>query len=138
MFTYKPLLMAIIREWRCRDCGTTFESFDPTPACPTCVGESERAFLTPPNINSGNTRRADKIQQELAQDFGISNMSNRYGQPVKSAPSGPNAPQFGSNQRVMQTLAGLGSASDGFSQVAPLIKQMGNPRQWNKTKEIGK
>ena len=125
--------MPIIREFRCRDCGTTFESFDEDPECPSCTApESERVFLTAPSIRSDKTTRADKITKELAQDFGISDMSNRYGGAVKGNPeTGKN---FG-NQQIMQTLAGLGDKGDNFSAVAPAIKQAGNPRTWNKTQE---
>ena len=129
----------LIKEYRCRDCGTTFESSDSDPSCPTCSGaDSERAFLTPPAINSSSTRRADKIQQELASDFGMADMSNRHGEAVKKAPSGPNAPAFGGNGRIMQNLAGLGDRGDNFSAVAPIIQQAGNPKTWRKTPAVHK
>jgi len=125
--------LPIIREFRCRDCSTTFESFDEDPECPSCTApESERVFLTAPNIRSDKTSRADTIAKELASDFGMSNMTNKYGQPVKGNPdTGKN---FG-DQKIMQTLAGLGEAGDNFSAVAPAIRQAGNPRTWTKTPE---
>lgn len=123
----------LIKEYRCKDCNTTFESLDADPACPTCTGDSERAFLTPPAINSSKTSRADTIQKELAADFGMSNMSNRNGA-VKGAPSDSPA-QFGGNSKIMQNLAGLGAAGDNFSQVMPTVQRMGNPRSWSRTSE---
>ena len=63
----------------------------------------------------------------------MADMSNRHGEPVRKAPSGPNAPSFGGNSKIMQNLAGLGGAGDNFSGVAPLVKQMGGPRNWRKS-----
>ena len=62
-------------------------------------------------------------------------MSNKHGEAVKKAPSGPNAPSFGGNSKIMQNLAGLGDAGDNFSGVLPVVQKMGNPRQWQKTAE---
>ena len=128
----------VIREFRCRDCGTTFESMAaPEEAeCPTCSRlEPERVFLTPPAIRSENTSRSDTIVKELASDFGLSNMSNKGGQAVKQAPSGPAAPSFESNPQVMQKLASLGGAGDNFSQVLPTLKRTGGPRAWNRVQD---
>jgi len=121
----------IIREFRCRDCGTTFESFDPEPTCPHCSEEdAERVFLTPPAVNSSNTRRADTIQKELAADFGMANMSNRHGEPVRKA--GNDSPaKFTGDQKIMANLQRLGSAGDNFSQMLPSLRAGSNPT-WGK------
>lgn len=76
--------MPVIREYRCNDCGALFESMSQDPECPTCSGaEPERVFLTPPGIKSPQTAFKDETVKGLAADFGLSNMSNRDGQPVK-------------------------------------------------------
>lgn len=129
----------IIREFRCGDCGATFESTDPVEevACPTCSAqEAERVFLTPPAVRSPTTGRTDKILGELAQDYGLSNMSNRGGAPVKQAPSGNSAPQFAApNPQISQALAKLGNNADGFSSVMPALRSAGGPRAWTKVPE---
>lgn len=129
----------IIREWKCGDCSATFESSeDPdNVVCPHCTAvEPERVFLTAPAIRDGNTTRKDTILKELASDYGLSDMSNKHGQPVKQAPGGPAAPSFGPNTQVMQKLHALGNAGDNFSGVGSALAGKG-PRTWNKVKAAG-
>lgn len=129
----------VIREWRCGDCGTTFESSDKPEdvACPTCTAqEPERVFLTPPGIKSPQTSFKDDTVKQLAADYGLSNISNKYGEAVKKAPSGPTAPQFATGSpQAQQMLARLGNNSDGFSSVLPSLQRAGRPHQWQKSKE---
>lgn len=126
----------IIREFRCGDCGATFESTLPVDevACPTCSAqEAERVFLTPPAVRSPSTGRTDKILGELAQDYGLSNMTNRDGAAVKRAPTGEDAPQFAApNPQIAQALSKLGNNADGFSSVMPALRSAGGPRAWAK------
>ena len=123
----------IIREFRCLDCGQTFEDSSDDPLCPRCTGdEAERVFLTPPAVRSDKTGRADKIQAELAADFGMSNMSNRHGQAVKQAPT-QGQTQFAAPTSVMPALQRLGSNADGFSPMLPSIRAMGGPTSWRKS-----
>lgn len=129
----------IIREFRCGDCSNTFESSDPLEevVCPVCTAqEAERVFLTPPGIKSPQTSGKDRDLQQLASDFGMTNMSNRDGQPVRQAPTGPAAPQFAAqNPQNMQILHRLGGAGDGFSSVLPALQRAGRPHQWRKVHE---
>lgn len=77
--------MPVIREFLCGDCGKTFESMLSIEevACPQCSApEPERVFLTPPAIKSPQTARKDEITKDLAQAYGLSNMSNRDGEAV--------------------------------------------------------
>lgn len=86
----------IIREFRCGDCGHTFESSDPveTVACPACSAEeAERVFLTPPSIKSPQTSRKDEIVKDLAQSYGMSDLNNKDGAAAKR-PTSPQPPQF--------------------------------------------
>jgi len=123
----------IIKEFRCLDCGTTFETADADPECPACVtGEPERAFLTPPGIRSSNTGRADQITRELAADFKMSDMSNRQGQAVKQRAS-QNAAEFAGPQ-IVQQLNIPNDARDQFSGVANIIQNRG-PTTWQKVKD---
>jgi putative FmdB family regulatory protein len=129
----------IIREFRCGDCGETFESTDPVEevCCPTCSAqEAERVFLTPPSIKSPATTFKDNTVKQLAADYGLSNMSNAGGAPVRQAPSGPAAPQFAApNPQISQALAKLGGNADGFSSVLPALQSAGGPRNWAKVPE---
>lgn len=127
----------IIREFRCNDCSTTFESSAPIEevACPQCTAqEAERVFLTPPSIKSPKTAVADRTLKELAADYGMSDMSNKHGQAVRQAPSGAEAPKFTENNPQMAAaLARLGGNADGFSSVLPTLRATGGPRSWAKT-----
>ncbi len=106
-------------------------------SCPTCdAQEAERVFLTPPGIKSPQTAGKDRDLAALASDFGLSNMSNRDGAPVRSAPSGPAAPAFApGTPQTMQALQKLGSNSDSFSPVLPALRAAGRPHQWRKSPE---
>lgn len=129
----------IIREYKCNDCDTYFESSDADPACPQCSsGERERVFLTAPAVRDGKTSRTDTIMKELASDYGLSDMTNKDGKPVKQAPTGENAPQFaGQNHKVMGQLAKLGGNADNFSGVGASFAGRG-PRTWNKVPAVRK
>lgn len=126
----------IIKEFRCLDCQTLFESSDADPVCPECTkDEPERVFLTAPSIRSPDTSRKDTIVKELASDYGLSNLSNKEGSAAKrpAIQQGAAAPQFASaGHPVMGTLAKLGSGADNFSGVLPSLQRAGNPRNWNK------
>lgn len=124
----------IIREFKCNDCATYFESSDDDPVCPKCDAEEhERVFLTPPAIRDGNTTRKDTILKELASDYGLSDMSNKDGRAVKQVPAqdGGVAPSFGHNPQVMQKLQQLGGNADNFSGVGGVLANKG-PRTWTK------
>lgn len=129
----------IIREYRCNDCSTCFESSDDDPVCPQCSSlEQERVFLTAPAIRGEKTTRTDKIVGELAADYGLSDMSNKDGRPVKQAPTGEHAPQFaGQNHKVMGQLAKLGNNADNFSSVGSVFSGRG-PRTWAKVPAVRK
>lgn len=133
--------MPVIREWRCGDCGTNGETMGPLDevVCPTCnAQEAERVFLTPPAIRHDGTRVADRELRNLAQDYGLSNISNKDGGPVRKAPEGPQAPTFSeANPQTMAVLQRLGSQgnADGFSGVLPSLQRSGRPHQWRKTQE---
>lgn len=131
--------MAIIREFRCADCGSTFESSAPVEEvmCPHCSGaEPERVFLTPPGIKSPQTSIADREIRGLAADYGLSDVSNKDGAPVKKVTPPEQAPQFtGATPQVTSVLQRLGSNADGFSSVLPALRNAGRPHQWNKTRE---
>ena len=123
----------IIREFKCLDCGSFFETSESEPECPKCAGsDSERAFLTPPGIRSSNTGRADKIHRELASDFNMSDMTNRHGQPVRQRQS-ENPAQF-TGPAAVQQMNIPSDSRDQFSQVLPMIKDRG-PRQWERVRD---
>lgn len=128
----------IIREYRCLDCDSTFETSDADPVCPVCTSdEQERVFLTAPSIRSTDTSRKDTIVKELAADYGLTDVSNRYGEPVKKPrpEQGGAAPQFSApNPQVTQVLQKMGGAADGFSGVLPALRRAGRPHQWAKVK----
>lgn len=129
----------IIREFRCGDCNACFESSDPVEdvVCPSCSSqEAERAFFTAPAIRSPTTSFNDRTVKQLAADYGLSDVSNKHGQPVRQAPSGPQAPAFRTGDaQAMQALGKLGGAADGFSQVLPTLQRSGRPHQWSRSKE---
>lgn len=124
--------MPVIREWRCADCGTTGETMGSLEdvICPNCSAqEAERVFLTPPGYKSPKTSGTDRDIKNLAADYGLSDVSNKYGEAVKKAPTGDNAPQFAAaNPQVSQALSKLGGNADGFSQMIPALRDRGGPR----------
>lgn len=127
--------MPIIKEFKCLDCGTFFESMDADPVCPNCTAtEPERAFLTPPGIKDAKTAIADREQRNLAETYGFSDMSNKEGRAVRSAPAPEQAPQFASTSdpRMSQVLSKLGANSDSMSAVLPALRKMGGPRTWTR------
>lgn len=124
----------IIKEYRCLDCANHFESSDADPVCPTCTAaDAERVFLTAPAIRSPQTTTKDSIVKGLAADYGLSDISNKHGAPVKKPGTGNGAAQFAGGGQVMQKLAALGSQSDNFSPVLGSLQAMGGPRSWAKT-----
>ena len=130
--------MPVIREYRCCDCGHAFESMDAQEdaSCPVCTSsEAEREFRTAPGIKSPDTSFTDNTVKTLAADYGLSDVSNKDGRAVRSAPSGPHAPQFSNDQRVMGQLARLGNAADNASPVLPMLRAVGGPRNWQKRQE---
>lgn len=131
--------MPIIREFRCGDCGSIFESMllPEEVDCPKCSApEPERVFLTAPAIKSPKTSGTDATLKALASDYGLTNMSNRDGAAVRQAPTGDHAPQFATGQpQAMQVLQKLGGHSDGFSGVLPALQRAGRPNQWRKSPE---
>lgn len=127
----------IIKEYRCLDCGTQFESSDSEPSCPSCSAEEpERAFFTAPAFKSPQTTFKDDTVKQLAADYGLSNISNKHGQPVRQAPQGAAAPSFATGTpQGAQILQRLGGNADGFSSVLPTLQRAGRPHQWAKMKE---
>lgn len=121
----------IIREYLCGDCGHKFESSDPADevTCPQCTSpEAERAFFTAPSIRSPQTTFKDHTVKQLASDFGLSDVSNKHGEPVKKAPAAGPAPQFSTpNPQVMAAVQRLGSNADAFSPVLPSLSRAGGP-----------
>lgn len=84
--------MPVIREFLCHDCGSSFESMLPPSEveCPKCAApEPERVFLTPPAIKSPQTAKKDEITKDLAQTYGMSDMTNRDGASVSRGQRGP-------------------------------------------------
>ena len=130
----------VIREFRCGDCASTFESSDPIEEviCPHCAAEesAERVFLTPPGIKSPQTSFKDSTVKQLASDYGLTDLSNKDGKPVRQAPSGPQSPTFTNhNPQVGQVLARLGPQhADSFSPVLPVLRAAGGPRTWAKSR----
>lgn len=102
--------MPVIREFRCGDCGSLFESMLPVEevACPTCTApEPERVFLTAPAIKSPRTASTDAIQKDLAQAYGLSDMTNRDGESVMRGQRGPQQAhaQWTANEQVLAAAA---------------------------------
>ncbi|HLZ34264.1 MAG TPA: zinc ribbon domain-containing protein [Nitrospira sp.] len=121
--------MAIIREYRCRDCGTVFESVSSDPECPGCVGEAERIFLTPPAIRHTKTNFADATIADLAAAHGLSDISNRDGQPVRR-PAADNPNRFAGPEIVAQ----LPIPSGARDQLSPMLPMFRNPVNMPRTR----
>jgi hypothetical protein len=119
--------MPIIREWRCGDCQTVFESMDTEPVCPTCTAEEpERVFITPPAIRSPQTTSKDKIVKSLATDYGLADMSNKHGEAVKKSSDGPGAAAFAGPQ-MLSKLNIPANARDNVSALLPSFSSSRNP-----------
>ena len=72
--------MAIKKEWHCEECALDFESA--IPLCKKCGKEARRDFRTPVGISlRGNSKRIDALLERNFEKRGISNFSNRDGQP---------------------------------------------------------
>ena len=126
----------IIREFRCRDCDTFFESASREPECPNCTKpEPERVFLTPPAIRSPQTSFNDRTVRQLAADYGLSDVSNRHGEPVRQQ-STQNQAHFKGPEAV-NSIKFHGDARDNFSNVLPVIQNLGGPRNWQRTPDRG-
>lgn len=126
--------MPVIREFRCCDCGTLFESMSADPECPKCAAEEpERVFLTPPGIKSPQTAFKDETVRQLADDFGLSDMSNRDGQAVKGQ-RGSQPAAFSGDGAMVGRLQQMGGAADNFSPVMGSLRAAGRPHQWNKVR----
>ncbi len=125
----------IIKEYRCLDCQSFFESADADPFCPHCSAEEpERAFLTAPGFKQPATQIMDREQRNLAETYGMSDMSNKDGQSVRSLQAPEQQAQFASaaDPKIGQVLAKLGNNSDSMSAMLPALRQMGGPRAWTK------
>lgn len=117
--------MPVIREWRCKDCSTVFESML-SPAqveCPTCAKqEPERVFMTPPAIRSPQTSRKDGIVKQLASDYGLSDVSNKHGEAVIK---GNQQATFTSDKNVLSRVQQMGGGGDAFS---PFLGRLSQPK----------
>lgn len=73
--------MAVLKEFVCAGHGE-FEGFE--PVCPRgCKGRFVRQEIrTPPSIRHVGTRNTDALTQQLANDFGLSNVSSKDGESV--------------------------------------------------------
>lgn len=128
--------MAIIREFRCNDCGKEFESMQPVEevSCPVCSSEeAEREFRTAPGFKTPDSNFTDKTIRGLAEHHGLSDISNKDGQAVKRP--GANAGQFTSNPAIMSKLAKMGDAADNASPILPMLRAAGGPRNWSRVPE---
>lgn len=108
----------IIKEWKCLDCSSFFESSDADPVCPQCsAAEPERAFLTAPGFKSPQTLGKDRDLKQLAADHGLSNMSNRDGEPVMSrrGQQGPQQAHAKWGGDMQNVLSRLGPDAQGIS-----------------------
>lgn len=67
--------MAVIKEWECKAHGY----FDgPDQVCPHGCPQQfvDRVFLTPPAVRSQGTVRSDKMLDQLAKDYGMTDIKN--------------------------------------------------------------
>jgi hypothetical protein len=79
--------VAVVKEWKCVACVTDFESTEEKPRCPhgCSAGFVVQEFRTAPRIRSGSTSATDRNMRVMAQDLGMTDMSNRDGQSVMSS-----------------------------------------------------
>ena len=112
----------IKKEWKCMAHGY-FEAAvpdDTLPRCPRGCDCVERAFLTPAGVSTtGKTRFVDKTMRELAERFGMTNMSNANG------------------DSVIHNHATESQRNMAKQDLAPIWKSMGNNRQ-AQAAELGK
>lgn len=74
----------VIKEYNCPRHGY-FEASHPICHHMGCESEGiERVFLTPTNIKSDKTKFTDNSLNQIAKNYGLSDMSNRDGKAVKS------------------------------------------------------
>lgn len=70
--------MAVLREFRCTAHDYEFESMEETPACP--YGCSSKfvvlEFRTPFGVGTQRTSTIDRLQRDLASDYGMTDMRN--------------------------------------------------------------
>lgn len=71
----------IIKEYRCIGHGVEFESSEEIPTCPygCSGGQVVQEFRTPPGIMSGQTRTVDRFADQIAGDYGLTDMHNDGG-----------------------------------------------------------
>ena len=72
--------MAIVRTYKCDDCGTTFDKLhfdraDPPPPCPGCEAISAKQTQVPAgfSIGSNKSKAVDLTADILEKDYGVSN-----------------------------------------------------------------
>lgn len=120
----------IIKEYRCLDCGSQFETADSDPACPSCSSDNgERAFYTAPGIKSPKTAVADATVKQLAADYGLSDMSNKDGGAVKRATAN------GAGQFIAPSNLNKFKPFGATDNVTPLKGMFRGPRDWPRRKE---
>lgn len=76
--------MAVMKEYLCRAHGP-FESDDENPRCRVGCNAVERVFLTAPAVRtSGRTKNIDTTLDDLAQHFGLGDLSTKNGSVMSS------------------------------------------------------
>ena len=119
--------MAVIKEWECKAHGY-FDSSE--PACPHGCPEAfvQRVFLTPPSIGSAGTKTVDTTLNNLAKDYGMTDIRNTDGQsvanatPAASLPFKPTWQQLGKNFDVRGLGVQPGNALEGLKVVEIIEK----------------
>jgi len=85
----------IIKEWRCADHGP-FEGSHPICPAMGCSSENvSREFRTAPGFKSDMTKATDGGFDRMAQNYGMSDMSNAHGRTVKGGNVDPTAAIWG-------------------------------------------
>jgi hypothetical protein len=75
-----------LRDWNCKAHGV-FESSEPAPRCPKGCNAVEAIFLRAPAVRtSQRTSNIDRTLDELATQFGLSDLSTRNGSVMNSIP----------------------------------------------------
>lgn len=75
----------ILKEWTCKSCSLEFEAPGPSGGsliCPECGCLAERAFRTPPQVDTqkGHSRNVDRLIAAELKERKISNYSQRFGE----------------------------------------------------------